>query len=195
MRIGGAAKEIDHNPEQRKDRWLPAALFFQEALRGDVDGSHECAVRVVETCHGRRRLNSRSNRRQQDVTAVVERGDPKIPAARDNLERRIGESHIPARIPAGIFVARSEQHTATAVERIDDGLDRARYWQLLDAAMDNDSTVAEIAITALSQAEINGHSLPPFVPRSRAVLNRRTATSSEAAVLINMEPPQSRRLQ
>ena len=54
--------------------------------------------------------------RQQHLAARVQRLDPELALARRERERRIDEADVPARVAAGILVARGEQHAAARVE-------------------------------------------------------------------------------
>ena len=53
--------------------------------------------------------------------AVVQRPDGERPRATGDLERRVDEAHVPARVAARVLVARREHDAAPCVERIDSG--------------------------------------------------------------------------
>ena len=146
MRLSRAKEEVDQDTEEREDRGLLAALLFGKAAGCGLDRPDQVIPTPLSPCHSGQPLDSRSESGQQHLATLVQGGEPKVAAARDEGNRRIDEAHVPAGVAAGVLVARGEEHALTAVERIDDGFDRVGDWQVFDETMDGNAAAAAVAI-------------------------------------------------
>ena len=146
MRLPFVEQQVDERPEQREDRRLATPLLFGEAPGGDPHLAVEAVVPRLERRHRVERREGAGEGGEQHAAAGVQRLRPEAAAPRRERDGGIDETQVPAGVAAGVLVARGEEHALMAVERIDDGFDRAGDWNVFDETMDSNAAAAAVAI-------------------------------------------------
>jgi hypothetical protein len=119
-RVGEAGK-LGHDAAQgREQRGLLASLLLGEGAGGGDDLDVPLARRG---CRGREVGEYGVEQRQQRLAARVEGAQGQRAVAPDDLERRVDEAELPARIAPRIVDARREQPAAGAVEALGEAVE------------------------------------------------------------------------
>src|SRR5262249_13111214 len=140
--VVSALEETDDVADEREHGGLLAPLLFRQALlRRGAQHREKAAVATLEALHGGRRRHGPFGAGHQPLAAVVQRTDGDVSIPRRNLDGRVRKAEVPARVTAGIVIARRQQDTAPAIEGIDDFLDGHAAVDLLRAPVDGDTAL------------------------------------------------------
>src|SRR3989441_1484609 len=138
VRLLGVMEERAERAQEGEHRRLPTALLFGESTRGRAN----CAVQHL--LGGRHpldrveRAERPGDRGQEDAAARVQRLEAEAATPHGEDEGGVDESHVPACVAPRVLVAGGQEHSAVRVERLDNGLDRARDGDFLDRSVDAD---------------------------------------------------------
>ena len=146
VRLGGAGEEFDDGAQQGEHGRLAAAFLLGEPFRGRGDRPGQARIVRLERGDRGQAFDRCRDRREQQAATRVERRDAELQAAAHDRQRRVDEAHVPARVASGIFVARSEQRPAAAVQCVQDRLDGAGDGQVVNGPIDRDAAAGVVMV-------------------------------------------------